>query len=216
MPQVSEPMPIFIQKFWTEYKPDPKDPTKLREVDWVAYSPLGSLQKTVNTEAVWRLAAVIPMEGRAEINPAVQMAHMRWNAIRPHYEAWKQGRETPLEGHPLAAWPGISQEQAELFRMKGVRTVEEVAALTDTHRQTMGVPGLHDIISNAKRFLQAQDKGAVINAFAERDAKISEQNEQIKELAEIVQELRKELNKDNPPKRPRGRPRKQPAEQPSV
>jgi uncharacterized coiled-coil protein SlyX len=206
---MSEALQLFIKRFWTEYKPDPtpEDPHRMREVDWVAYAPIGSVQKTLLTEAVSRLSCVIPMQGRAAQNPAVVMAHMRWDAIKPHYEAWKAGREVPLDGTPLAAWPGISQEQAELLRMKGVRTVEQVAALTDTHRQSMGIPGLHDIIDNAKRFLAAQDKGAVARELADKDAKIADLQAQMAELIEMVKESQKAVAAEEAPKR-RGRPPK--------
>ena len=216
---------LFIHKFWTEYKPETKrievigpdgkpkesfEPTgKLREVDWCAYSPIGSAQKTVLTESISRLSSVQPLGGKGENNPAVQMAHLRWEAIRPAYEAWKAGREVPIDGTPLAAWNGISPEQAELFRMKGVRTVEGIAGLTDTHKQSMGVPGLHNMIENARRFLTAQDKSAVTNALAQKDAEVaalrdqlSTQSEQIAELIAMVKE------KADEPKR-RGRPPKE-------
>lgn len=193
---------LYIKKFWTEYKADPEDPTKLREVDWVAYAPIGSVQKTLLTEAVSRLSALVPLQGRAEQNPAVLMAHARWNAIKPHYEAWKAGREAPVDGTPLAVWNGISPEQADLFKMKGVVTVEGIAALTDTHKQSMGIPGLHEIIDNAKRFLVAQDKSAITNALAEKDAKIAELQSQMAELIEMVKEAKTE-------KRGPGRPRKE-------
>lgn len=213
---------IFIHKFWTEYKPETVtktvdgvngkkkeivEPTgKLREVDWVAYSPIGSLQKTMNTEAISRLSCVQPLSGKAAHNPAVMMAHARWNAIKPAYDAWKAGREVPLDGTPLAAWNGVSSEQAELFRMKGVRTVEAVAGLTDTHRQTMGIPGLHDIIENAKRFMTAQDKSAVTTALAQKDAEIAQLRAQMEELIEMVKEAKADDAAE--PKR-RGRPPKQ-------
>lgn len=201
---MSERPQIYIHKFWTEYKPETVrkeitgtdgktkevfEPTgQLRGVDMVAYSPIGSLQKTMITEAIARLSCVVPMEGRAAQNPAVQMAHMRWNAIRPQYEAWKQGTEIKIDGTPLAAWPGVTPEQAQLFRMKGVRSVEDVAALTDTHKQTMGIPGLHDIVENAKRFLTSQDRGAVSRALEQKDAEIAALKEQMAELVEMVKE----------------------------
>lgn len=200
---MTQPMPIFIKKFWTEYKPDPKNPGQLREVDYVEYSPIGSVQKLSIPEAVSRLSNVIPLEGRAAQNPAVLMAHARWNAIKPHYEAWKAGHEVPLEGTPLAVWPGVSQELAQLFKMKGVKTVEQVAALTDTHIQSMGIPGLFDIIQNAKRFLVAQDKTAVSSALAEKDREVAELKAQIAELIEIVKET-----KAVPSPKRRGRPPK--------
>lgn len=210
---MSERPQIYIHKFWTEYKPETvreevivdgktketfKPTGKLRGVDMVAYSPIGSLQKTMITEAISRLSCVQPMEGRAAQNPAVQMAHMRWNAIKPQYEAWKQGTELKVDGTPLAAWPGVTPEQAQLFRMKGVRSVEDVAALTDTHKQSMGIPGLHDIIENAKRFLTSQDRGAVARALEQKDSEIADLKAQMAELIEMVKEAKDEPKKRKP------------------
>lgn len=224
---MAEQLSIFIKKFWTEYKPELKpkiiqeqgpggvmlnkevmEPTgELRAVDWVAYAPIGSIQKTLCTEAISRLSAVVPMEGRAAQNPAVKMAHDRWNAIRPAYEAWKKGQEVPVDGTPLAVWAGVNPELADLFRMKGVRTVEQVAGLTDTHRQSMGIPGLHDIIENAKRWLMAKDKNVVTSALEKKDAEIAELKAQMAELIEMVKE-KKEPEAEQ--KRGPGRPRKEP------
>jgi hypothetical protein len=218
----TEPMPIFIKKFWTEYKPETKrvlsheagpngttipketfEPTgELRGVDWVAYAPIGSIQKTLLTEAVSRLSAVVPMTGRAAQNPAVQMAHARWNAIKPSYDAWKAGQEVPLDGTPLAAWPGLSPEQAELFKMKGVRTVEQIAGLTDTHKHSMGIPGLHDIIENAKRYLLAKDKTSITSALEKKDAEIAALKAQQEEMAVMIKELMEAKQEKRGPGRP--------------
>lgn len=203
---MSERPQIYIHKFWTEYKPETvrKEVTghdgkikevfeqtgQLRGVDMIAYSPIGSLQKTMITEAVSRLSCVQPMEGRSAQNPAVQMAHMRWNTIKPAYEAWKNKTDLKINGTPLAAWNGVSEQQVQLFRMKGVQSVEDIAALTDTHKQTMGIPGLHDIIENAKRFLTAQDKGAVARALEQKDSEIAELKAQMAELIEMVKEAK--------------------------
>ncbi len=95
-----------------------------------------------------------------------------------------------VDGIPLAAWNGVSTEQAQIFRMKGVRTVEEVSKLTDTHMQNMGIPGLLNIRENAKRFIQAQDKNAVTDALAKKDAEIAELRAQMTELIELVKEAK--------------------------
>jgi hypothetical protein len=215
---MEQPM-IYVKKFWTEYKPEVKrsvkfvngkeiesfEPTgNLREEDWVAYGPVGSAQFTLVTEKVSRLAAVLPMEGRAAQNPAVMMAHLRWNAIRPRYEAWKAGKSAPLNGTPLAAWNGVTTEQAEIFRMNGINTVEEISKLTDTHRQRLGIPGLFDLIDNAKRFLTAQDKSAVTKALEEKDAQIAAQSAKMDELqaqiAELVEMVKEKPRRGRPPK----------------
>ena len=208
---------IYIHKFWTEYKPDASKANGLREVDWVAYSPIGSVQKTMLTEAISRLSCVLPLTGKGADNPTIQMAHARWNIIKPQYEAWKQGREAPIDGIPLAAWNGVTTEQAQVFRMKGVRTVDEVSKLTDTHMQNMGIPGLLNIRENAKRFLEAQDKNVVTDALAKKDAEIAELRAQMAELVELVKEQKAAVAAEPEPKRkagwPKGKPRKPPEAQ---
>lgn len=199
---------IFIKRFWTEYKPDPANPEKMREVDMVEYAPVGSAKYTMITESISRLSSLIPLEGRHEHNPAVVMAHARWNAIQPKYEAWKKGQSAPVSGTPLAAWSGVSPQQAEILRMHGILTVEEVSKMTDTHRQRIGLPGLLDLTENAKRYLTALDKNAVTKALEEKDAKMAQMQAQIEELMAMV----KEAKEAEPVKRGPGRPPKVPVE----
>lgn len=200
---MSEPMQLFIKKFWTDYRP--KKDGSIREVDMVEYSPIGSIQKTSIPKSIKEISSVIPLEGKGAHNPAVLMAHARWNAIKPYYEAWKAGREVPVDGTPLAVWSGLTPEQAELFKMKGVKTVEQIAALTDTHKQSMGIPGLHGIIDNAKRFLTAQEKSVVTDALVKKDAEIAALTAQMAELIEMVKEAK---SGDAPAVKRRGRPPK--------
>jgi hypothetical protein len=205
---MSEKAILFIKEFGTEYVPDQKKPGQLKGRDWVEYSSIGGAQKTIVREWIEILSAVQPNTGRGSDNPAVQIAHMRWNAIQPRYEAWKSGQEASPDGTPLAAWNGVSRQLGEKLKMHGVRSVEEVAKLTDTHIQTLGIMGLRDIIEGAKRFVLAQDKTVVTNALAEKDAQIAElrtkmdlQAAQMAELIEIVKEAKTE-------KRGPGRPPK--------
>ena len=105
---------INIIKFWTQYTPA-SDGT-LKGVDMVAYAPIGKADKLTLVEAVARLGKLHPIE-MANDNPAVAMAHARWNTIKPAYDAWKNGQSMPDRGTPLGAWSGISQDQAEALKM---------------------------------------------------------------------------------------------------
>lgn len=217
---MSDKAMIFIHGFGTEYVPDhtneerldprtgkivgTRTPTgKLKPRDWVEYSPLGSVQRLVVREWIELLDKPAPLTGKGGENPAVQMANARWDAIRPRYEAWKAGQELPLDGTPLAAWSGVSRSQAEVLKSHGVRTVEELAQLTDTHKDRMGIMGLGSLIEGAKRFLSAMDRSSVTRALEERDQKISELQAEMAELMEMV----KEAQPKTEPKR-RGRPPK--------
>lgn len=187
--------------------------TDLKGRDWCVYSPLGGAQYTVNREPVKLLSAVQPMEGRAAVNPAVQMAHLRWNIIRPRYEAWKAGQSPDIEGTPLSAWNAVSAAVANILKSHGIYTVEEVAKLTDTHFQRMKIHNLRDLTEHAKRFVATADSRSLADAMEKKDAQIAEQNEKLAEMERMIRELMAEKAQPVSAPKPRGRPRKAPAEQ---
>src|SRR3954471_14959160 len=108
-----------IHRFWTNFKPDPKDPARLIPVDMVAYGPLGGGDKTVVPATVSSLLDRLQDVGNSQNNIAVAMAHARADWLRPRYEAWKKGQEVPLDGTALAAWSGVSVEEATVLRTAG-------------------------------------------------------------------------------------------------
>lgn len=203
---MSEQPMIFVKRFYTEYKTDKKTGA-LKEVDWVEYGPIGSAQYLMTSHRISDLQP-IPLEGKHSSNPVIQMAHARWNFIRPKYEAWKAGQNAPVNGTPLAAWNGISAGQAETLKMNGVHTVEDVAKLTDAHKNRIHISGLSNIVENAKRFLLALDKNSVTAALAEKDAQIAEMKAKQDEMIATLAALKAQ---QDAPKRGPGRPRKEAA-----
>ena len=205
--------PAFtIYKFFKKVVVNPKDPSDIREVDYVEYGPVGMGDRTKNTEAVSRLASVQP--GGDLTNTAIQNAHWRWEFIKPKYEAWKAGQEAPLDGTPLAVLNSIPQEQAEFLRTRSVRTIEELAGLTDTHIDRMKISGLRNWIAEAKRWLEAADSRKAMAAMAQKDREIAEQQEQINLLMSKMDELagmvaQRNIDEAAEPKRAPGRPRKE-------
>jgi predicted flap endonuclease-1-like 5' DNA nuclease len=192
---------VQIHRFWTIYEID-GETTKAD--DWVEYGPRGESDRTRTREKIARMSKLQPDDGANEV---VKMAHAIWNDIKPHYDAWKAGQEIPETGTPLAAWSGVSPEQAEFLRTRGIRTVEDLADLTDTHISRMPLPNLREIIRTAKRFLE----GADARVSASKITAVEEENANLKaELAEIRQMLMREAA-DAPAKRGPGRPRKEAA-----
>lgn len=169
---------IVVQRFWQEFKPGPDG--KLVAVDMIAYGPIGSLDKSLTIDRVSRLSRV--GHGTNRNNPAVALAQARWDMIRPLYEAWKAGQEAPLSGTPLGAWNAITPEQAEVFKMRGVKTVEHVAELTDAQINAIPVAHMRQLVLQARAFLESQDKSKFANEMLKKDAQIDEQNETIKAL----------------------------------
>lgn len=208
---------LRIVRFWTQFIP-PKGTAPARAIDWVEYTHVGKAHMQSVVAEIDRLKKVYPREGAGE-NIAILMANDRWDQIRPQYEAWKAGRELPLSGTPLAAWPGVSSDQAEALRLDGLRTVEELAELGDAAMARLRVPGGRELRIAAKAFLEAADRNKVSGELAElrqqleaRNAEDADQRATIKAMAEELAALREEraaVSRDTAAvKRGPGRPKK--------
>ncbi len=84
-----------------------------------------------------------------------------WEVFEPYYEAWKKGQEMPETGTPLGAWPSLDAEQVAAFKMAGIRTVEDVAAMNDRQKSQVKLPGLTRLQQEARTFMDAKDSRAV-------------------------------------------------------
>jgi hypothetical protein len=173
--------------------------------DWVIFAPAHAVQSTVNEELVERLRPKESYRGDDEGLKAVAM-RARWAQIEPRYEAWKAGHEIPLSGTPLSTWPGVTDEQVEVLRMSAIRTVEEVAAMTDTQIPRINLPGMRDVRDQARRFLESLDANKAAENAKRRDEQIEALQDQVKQLLAERQAPAAVVSDDEPKRR--GRPPK--------
>lgn len=222
-------LPLGIKRFWTEYLPIADRRKRLVEraqkgepglalagegehqrllQDMVEYHALGMAQRCSTVDSVNRISRVLPYDPNSP-NEAIKMAHLIWNSVKPAWEAWKGGQEAPLNGTPLAVWPGVTTEQGDILRQFGLRTVEEVAAMTDGIVTKIPLPSARDIKANAQRFLESADQNRTAERLEEKDREMAMLKEQLEEMRQIV--LSQEAKKKEPeePAKKRGRPRKQ-------
>jgi hypothetical protein len=208
---------IFIHRFWTVFKPDPKDGSKMIGIDMIEFSPLTQVDRS---KLGCTVSSLRPVDASSDTgNPAIQMANDLWDRIQPAYQAFKRGQELPDDGTPLAAWNGVSAEQATVFRTKGLRTVESIADMGDGMMERIGLPGMRDIVRAAKGWLDARDqnRAAVKIQQDEREraamqVTISEQAAQLTEMQEMIAELMsKKPAKAPPPSKRKPPPRPAPA-----
>lgn len=106
-----------------------------------------------------------------------------------HYHAFKERTELPQEGTPLSEWPAISRSQAEELSFYNVKTVEQLAELSDTHAsQFMGIQALK---RQAKDWLEVAKEQAAANnlrkELEQRDEMIASLQEQINELTALLE-----------------------------
>ena len=203
-----EKLPITIHRFYTVYEDDPKNPGTTRARDMVEYGPIGQGARTRCCERIDVLSKAQKVAGA---NPAAQAARVLWEFIRPAYDAWKNNQELPQEGTPLAAWNHLTPTQAEFLRVNGVKTVEDVAALTDIHIHQFKIHNLRSIIEAAKKFIVSIDANKFAGEMKAKDNALAAANARIDQMAEMLAKLmEKDEEKEDAPKR-RGRPPKEQA-----
>lgn len=197
--------PLQIQRFWTDFAPDighrdpddpakwiPGDPAKLKAVDMIAYGPVGRIDNALNIAKVSTILNVKPFTDPND--PASVMAHVRSDFVRRAYDAWKAGQDIPIDGTPLAAWNGITPEQAEVFRSKSIRTVEEISILNEATRAHVPLPGLSSIIAAAKRFVDSADQTRFAAQMAAKDEEIAAVKSQSADMSDQLAMLTARLN----------------------
>jgi hypothetical protein len=191
-----EKLPIIIYRFYTVFDEHPvtKEP---RARDMVEYGPIGQAGRTQVTERIDILSTPQKVAGQ---NPSVQAAQVLWAFIKPRYDAWKSSQDLPETGTPLAAWNHLTPQQAEILRVNGIRSVEDVSMLSDVHFNRIPIPNLRSIVEAAKKFLDHKD----INRF---DAEMKSKDETIAALTARVDQMAEMLAaQTEPPKRGPGRP----------
>lgn len=195
---------IRILGFETRYLPDPMNKKLFKEVDYVEISQVGNAKYQVTP---LRIVDVQRDTSGAATGSDVGLL---WQVIQPAYEAWKAGEAMPEGGTPLSSWNGITPGLTKILKTFDVRSVEDVAALSDTMLQKIGIPGLRTVRDAARAWEQASGTREIATALAQKDAEIDALREQMSALVEMVQ------NRDNseePVKRKPGRPRKEEAEE---
>jgi hypothetical protein len=120
------------------------------------------------------------------------------------YDAWKNGQEVPVEGTPIRGWPLLSPAQQETILLAGIRTVEDLATMSDEAVRHIGTGGV-TFRNTAKGWLdQANDKGAVAAEVATLKRDNESLTEQNKEMREQLAALSARLDALAPKEAPKG------------
>ncbi|MDX5367910.1 MAG: hypothetical protein LPL29_00890 [Alphaproteobacteria bacterium] len=177
----------MVLGFKTEYKGD-------KAIDWVEMAPAGEGFERTHT---WhRIKDIKPPE---HANPD-SLSHRdmieRWKVVGPKYQAYKDGLEIPEDGTPLAAWSGVTPDQAKALRAMGISTVEAVSEMSESATTKLPFSGARRLPALAKEFLDGRGK-------AEAQAEIEAMREKMAAMEEMLGEY---MAKE---KRGPGRPKKQ-------
>lgn len=184
---------IRVLEFKTEYRSAGRDP-----VDWVLLAPVGAdFEKTQTWHRVAKVRPPEDVDDTTRDSAHYQDMAAKWSIIGPAYAAWRDGEELPQDGTPLAAWSGVTTEQAKFLKAMGIRTVEDVRDMGDAAVEKLKFPNARKLPALAKMWLEGE-------AVAQKDAKIAEMEERMA----AMQELLEEKMQAEQPKRGPGRPKK--------
>lgn len=192
---------IIVLGFSEEYKWNPQTQKRDKLVEYVRYAPRTAAH---TTEIKARVAELMPKnnddapDGDYRKDMQRDFVNMRWSWIEPAYRAWKEGREIPINGTPLAAWGALSEPHIKAFQSNGIKTVEDVRDMPEAVISRLPLPGVRSLVAQAKAFLENSDKSALAEALAKKD-------EQIAALIERLTAVEETMKAE--PKR-RGRPPK--------
>jgi hypothetical protein len=78
--------------------------------------------------------------------------------FRTLYDAWKTRREAPVTGTPLEQWPRATTSMIDDMRTFGIRTVEELANISDA--AVMANMGWRDLRTQAQAWLASAKDSA--------------------------------------------------------
>ncbi len=112
------------------------------------------------------------------------------------YEAWKKGKEdTAVNGMPLEQWPNLTKARYEELRYHGVRTVEQLALMTDAGMKKAHI--LDEERKAAQNWVKAQVDAKHVNKMQaeleKRDKDISDLNSVLQQTIEEMKALREQV-----------------------
>lgn len=189
---------IVPLNFWKEYEPQPDGTMKeIVKVEW-------SRKGTQNTTTIEKISRLSKLDINGNPSPI-------WEVLKPSYERWLSGQQDPIDGTPLAAWPGATPQLVKALEPYHIRSVEDLADFTDSTMAKIPVPGIRGFRDNAKAYVTAMKTTAPI---AGEIAGLREQNSnyenRINELEALVKSLAadKGIEVTDEIKRGPGRPKK--------
>lgn len=122
--------------------------------------------------------------------------------FKDEFRSFMAGSEAGIAGWRLKEWPVISAAQVKNLEFLSIHTVEQLAGLSDTQVQKVGMGGT-DLRAKAQAALAAATDGAVPAAQAAENKRLQDEIEALKAMI---------AGASTEERRPPGRPRKETSE----
>lgn len=185
---------IKVLGFFTKYKRDKSGET--RAIDYVKFSPAQALNTQITEERVNSMRPVSDDEVTdidEQPNRATKRMYMQamWSVIGPAYDAWKAGYAIPEQGTPLAAWAGITRDQADALRKVGLLTVEDLSTVEDNKLLRVPMPNARELRDLARKYLATGDDTKTADRLSELEKKNEALAEQLAAAMELLEQQTK-------------------------
>jgi hypothetical protein len=99
-----------------------------------------------------------------------------------------------VEGTLLEEWPGITRSQAEELKYFNIRTVEQLAGVSDSNAQN--IMGIQFLKQKATAYLEASKEEATAEALAEMTARLEALEARNQELEAELETVEEEVSED--------------------
>jgi hypothetical protein len=162
-----------------------------KDVDFAFVTPQGSKDRIEREVKSW-------FDQLAEQTRQGRFKQEWLTAYTGAYEAWKTGRELPLNGTAILTWPVLSPSQSKQVIDSGLRSVEDLAAANEEAIGRLGMGG-RALKDKAVSWLSAaagngkvtEEMAALKASNKDLEARNSGLEKQLKELAAKVAALSK-------------------------
>ena len=108
------------------------------------------------------------------------------NRFPRHYAAFKNKEQEVVIGTPLEAVPWVTKAQIEELKYFGVRSVEQLAGVTDANAQSF--VGINSLRDQAKAFLEAAAGNAPL---LQMQAELEKRDKQLEAMQKQMEEMSK-------------------------
>ena len=180
---------IVVLGFTTTYERNKQTGAMDRPVDWVEYSPRHAAMFTKVKDRVESMRPNLK-PGEDQDSEKAKFFNHRWAHIESAYKAWKDGHEIPLNGTALGAWPGINAAQVQVFHAAGIKTVEDVATMTDGVLSRIALPNVRELREQAKAFLDARGDAQIADRLAQSDRERAQMREELDAALALLEQLK--------------------------
>jgi len=138
-----------------------------KDVDFAVITRPGS-RDTLDKEALVWLTELKNKAAKGEVPSSW------YEGFKASYDSWKKGEETPLTGTAIKDWPPLSPSARKDILAAGIRTVEDLADMSDSDLTSIGTGALAYKLKAQAWLKASKDTGQVAEQLATMTQQIAE------------------------------------------